>query len=339
MTTPEMSVRRYSITEASEIAHARRALAAIATDRGFGAEDAGRVALVATEIGSNLVKHGGGGELLVRLLQREQRVGLELLGLDRGAGMTSVAQALRDGYSTGGSPGTGLGAIARQAQCFDIYSQPGRGTAVLAQVWQGARAPAPAPALQIGAVVVPKAGETECGDAWCCRERAGGALLLGIDGLGHGLGAAQAARAACTTFEAEHRRSPAGILQSLHAALRSTRGAAIMLVDIDWNLGRAAVAAVGNMVAAIVDDTNVRHVATDNGIVGHVLPRIRELEYPCDPASVLLLHSDGVRTAWRSQRHPGLLSRHAALIAGVLYRDFRRERDDALVVVVKWSPP
>lgn len=326
----------FRIDDCSAVAHARRTLVRLADEHGFVEEDAGRVALIATEIGSNLIKHGGGGELLVRLLWCEGRKGLELIGLDQGRGMADLAKCLRDGYPSSDSAGTGLGAIKRASQHFEVHTRPGQGTAVLSQLWPGLGAPPPQ-RLQIGAVVVPKPGETLCGDAWCVSERSGGALLLGVDGLGHGPAAAEAASTACAVFEAHRHQAPAQLLSTLHGALRATRGAAVALVDIDWMRGRVVTVAVGNLVVAIVDEQRVRRVASDNGIVGHVLPRIRELQYDCEPGSVLLMHTDGVGTGWQSPWSVGLLSHHPSLIAAVLYRDHRRGHDDALVVAMKRS--
>ena len=74
------------VTESSQIAQARRAVAALAARQGFDEEDAGRAALVAMEICSNLVKHGGGGELIAQPLERGDGRGVGLIGLDKGPG-------------------------------------------------------------------------------------------------------------------------------------------------------------------------------------------------------------------------------------------------------------
>lgn len=326
-------MQAFAITEVSGIAQARRGVNAFAAQIGFGAEDAGRAALVATEMCTNLVKHGGGGELLAQPIGDPKRPGLELLGLDKGPGMLDMAQCLRDGFSTGGSPGTGLGAIERASQRFDIYSRADRGTALLSQLWPGAEVPERT--LDIGAVVIPKPGETSCGDAWYCHEHARGCLVIGVDGLGHGFAAAHAAAEACRVFQAEKNTSPGFILEQIHTALRPTRGAAVTVIDVDFEAGQMTVAGVGNLVAAIVTDGLVKRMASDNGIVGHAMPRIRELAYPCTPASALILHSDGLSASWQPGRYPGLMQHCAALIAGILYRDFTRGRDDALILVVK----
>ena len=324
-----------SVTESSELAQARRAAAALAEGQGFDEEDVGRAQLVAMEIGSNLVKHGGGGELILQPLERGERRGVRLLGLDKGSGIADLGKCLRDGFSTGSSPGTGLGAISRIAQAFDVYSQTEHGTAVLADIWPGGRVPPSNTTLELGSVVVPKSGEVECGDSWCYVERANGALVMGVDGLGHGLGAAQAAKAACDVFLTEKTRSPGVVLERVHQALRTTRGAAAVLIEIDWQQRQLLAAGIGNMVAAIVENNSLKRIPSYNGIVGHASPRIRELTYPLAPESIVIFHSDGLTTAWQPERYPGLMQHPCAIIAGVLYRDCKRGRDDSLIVALR----
>jgi anti-sigma regulatory factor (Ser/Thr protein kinase) len=325
----------FTITDSSSVAHARRAVNTLAGTIGFSPEDAGRASLVVTEMCGNIVKHGGGGELIAQILKENDALALELLGLDKGPGMADVQKCLRDGFSTGGSPGTGLGAIGRLSQMFDLYSQPDKGTAVVAQLRPQSR-PARRAKLEIGSIVIPKPGESECGDAWCYAERSGGALVLGVDGLGHGLGAAQVAKVACEVFETANKdHGPKALLQQIHSALRPTRGAAAALLDIDWSRSELLAAGVGNLIVAIATDGVAKRVPSYNGIVGHATPTLRELPYPIEPRSVVIMHSDGLSGSWQLERYPGLLSHHAVVIAGVLYRDCTRGRDDAMVVVVK----
>lgn len=327
-------MQQFPIGDSSQVAPARRRVGTFAAELGFSEQDAGRAALVATEIGTNLIKHAAGGELLVRKITNGTHRGLELLGLDKGPGMGDIAICRRDGYSTGGSPGTGLGAMERLSEHFEIYSRAGQGTAVLSHLWPDSKPPPP-PRLEFGVLTVPAPGETECGDAWCHVERAEGFLVIGVDGLGHGFGAAQAAAEACRVFNTENHRSPGRLMQVLHEALRPTRGAAITLMEVDWDAGRATSIAVGNVAAALISGTAIKRLAADNGIVGHVISRPRELQYACDANTVVLLHSDGLTSNWQPERYPGLMQHHAALIAGVLYRDCKRGRDDCLVVVIR----
>jgi anti-sigma regulatory factor (Ser/Thr protein kinase) len=327
-------VQSLLVTESSQIAQARRAVSALAVRQGFDAEDAGRAALVATEICSNLVKHGNGGELIAQPLERGDSLGVGLIGLDKGPGIDDLAKCLRDGYSTGGSPGTGLGAIRRMSQLFDIYSQPGHGTAVVAQLWPGGRSPSAHP-IEIGAIVVPKPNEVECGDTWCYVERAGGVLVMGVDGLGHGLGASQAASMACNVFMTEKTRAPGAVLERIHANLRTTRGAAAIVMEIDWDRRQLLAAGIGNLAAAIIEGSTAKRIPSYNGIVGHATPRIRELSYPISPAAMVVSHSDGLTASWQPERYRGLMQHPCVTIAGVLYRDCKRGRDDSLVVALR----
>jgi anti-sigma regulatory factor (Ser/Thr protein kinase) len=322
-----------TVEDPSQAAEARRAAVAMAATLGFGETEAGRVALVTTEAATNLVKHGGGGIIALRSLQQGRVVGVEILALDRGPGIADLSRALSDGYSTAGSPGTGLGAIRRLSERFDIHSLPGLGTALVAEVWAAPR-PA-ATGLEVGAVSAPCAGEDVCGDGWAVVSRPAGARLLVVDGLGHGPIAAEAARAAVGIFSRREGLAPLDLVEALHAGLRSTRGAAVAVGDVDLGRRRVRFSGLGNISACVVSGAGRRHLVSHNGTAGHQARKIDEFTYPWPPGGVLILHTDGVATHWDLDRYPGLLTRHPAIVAGVLFRDFNRGRDDATVVVAR----
>ncbi|WP_224011702.1 ATP-binding protein, partial [Paraburkholderia tropica] len=125
--------RSFEIGDASGVAFARRGAAQAAHLAGLDETRAGRLAIVLTEAATNILKHAGHGELLVRALDH----GVELIALDRGPGMSDVHAALADGHSTAGTPGTGLGAIRRLSDQFSLWSQPGHGTVLRVLVAQG----------------------------------------------------------------------------------------------------------------------------------------------------------------------------------------------------------
>ena len=79
-------------------------------------------------------------------------------------------------------------------------------------------------------------------------------------------------------------------------------------------------------------------MASHNGTVGHQLQRIQEFTLPWNSDSILVMHSDGLKSDWDLKRYPGIWSKHPALIAGMFYRDFSRERDDVTVLVAKNRP-
>ena len=323
------------VREKSAVAEARREVTGLARAVGFNESDIGRVAIVVTEAASNLVKHTPQGQLLARAFDRSGVAVIELLALDQGLGIANIGESLRDGFSTAGSPGTGLGAIKRLSDVFDIYSAPGKGVALVAQLWP--RKPAggshPAP-LEIGAVCLPKPGEVARGDAWAVEWRGGHCLILVVDGLGHGPDAAVAAMTAVNALRTHPQLSPAALIEFAHGALRSTRGAALAVADLDL-AGEVRYAGIGNIAGVVRAPDVARHMVSHAGIVGHEVRKVQEFVYPWSQDSLLVMHSDGLATQWNLDQYPGLVGRRPSLIAGVLYRDFARGRDDVTVVVAK----
>jgi anti-sigma regulatory factor (Ser/Thr protein kinase) len=326
-----------AITESSQVGESRRHAARLAERTGFDGSSAARVALVAVELATNLVKHARDGEMLLRPLERAGVGGIEFLALNRGPGMADVGKCLRDGYSTAGSPGTGLGAVARQSETLDIYSTPKAGTAVLARLWSG---PSPravtADPLDVGAVCVPKQGQQECGDAWAAEPGGdGGAVFLLADGLGHGPRAADASRQAVQSFRANARLGPVEIVRAMHAALQGTLGAVVGVARLDLEARLLRFAGVGNIAATVVSGGKRTSTASYNGTLGHVLNKVQEFVYPFPAGALLVMHSDGLRTRWDFGAYPGLEARDPAMVAGVLYRDFKRGRDDVTVLAAR----
>src|SRR5262245_2578260 len=332
-----MIVGPLQVSDISQVGAARRAALDLAYDLGLEESVTGQLSLIVTEAGTNLVKHGGGGQLILRGSDEGGGKYVEVVALDQGPGMVNVALCLEDGYSTAGSPGTGLGALRRLASEFDIYSRQGHGTAVLARIRDRARSRAANGhgRIQTGTLCVPKPGEEACGDAWEEELRASGATLMVADGLGHGPGAAEAAEASVTTFRALRGRPPLARLEAIHAALRSTRGAAVAVADVDLATRVVRFAGLGNISARLVRGSHVRHLVSHNGTAGHSARRIDEFTYPWATGDVLVMHSDGLSTQRDLEAYPGLIERDPSLVAAVLYRDFTRGRDDVAVLVAR----
>ena len=327
--------KTFEISESSQVAQVRRFTSELAEDAGFNESQAGGVALVTTELATNLLKHASRGEIVVRPIVNRGIGGVELLALDKGPGIANLAESLRDGYSTAGSAGTGLGAIARLAAEFDIQTQPAKGTAVLARLWAGKLADKSEDHIVIGAICKPMRGETRCGDGWGCELLAERCILVLVDGLGHGTGAAAAAEVAVASVRQHRAKAPAEIVQHAHDALRATRGAALAVAEIDWAQQSLRFCGIGNICASIIAGDNLRHLVSYNGTAGHEARKIVEFTYPWSANALLIMHSDGLMTRWNLQAYPGLLQRHPSLIAGVLYRDFVRGRDDVTVLAAK----
>lgn len=244
------------ILEASQVGEARRTVSLLAESAGLNETDQGKAAVIVAEAANNLVKHTGGlgGEVVLQVHEpwpgENDVLCLDILALDNGPGMMNVPACLRDGYSTAGTPGTGLGAMRRLSDTFDVFSAPGAGTALLARLGPS---PAPQGGLALGAVCVPLTGETVCGDAWAVHDDVPfSRRILVADGLGHGPSAAQASGEAVRVFRtANAPGAPPPLLpdtlRRLHDALRPTRGAAIALVDVDTEAGFVRFVGAGNI--------------------------------------------------------------------------------------------
>jgi hypothetical protein len=297
-------------------------------------EKAERVAIGVTEVCTNILKHAVRGEILARA-DPEGR-DLEILALDRGPGMTSLEQCLRDGFSTGGSPGQGLGAIVRLSTLADFYSVLGQGTAVLARWSLNASNGHHSDKLQIGVVNVPKPGQEVCGDSWGVAQTADHTVVLVADGLGHGPEAQAASQEATRMLHLNPELTPRDLIERCHHALRSTRGAAVAVSRIDRVRGKVTYCGVGNISAQLYSGSKAgQHLVSVNGTAGHQMQRLQEFNYPWPEHGILVMHSDGLSTGTNVEAREGLALRDPSLIAGVLYRDFSRGNDDATVVVAK----
>ncbi len=324
----------FHIGELSEVASARRAGNELARKLGFDEVRTGQLAIVITEAATNIVKHAGEGEILIRSLHRDSHAGIEVIAIDRGPGMDNVALRMEDGHSTAGTYGVGLGAISRLAQELDIYSSTGLGTALMMVLWADGTARAHCN-WSVGAVCLPMGGEDVSGDAWDIGRTPAGLTIAAADGLGHGPEAARASEAAVALIAADAGLPPASLMQLAHDKLRGTRGAALAIAVIEPAKNSLLFTGVGNIAGSILHSGSSSHLMSHNGIVGSNLRKAQEFLHPWACGSLLILHSDGLGTRWDLDSYPGLFVRHPSLIAAVLYRDFSRHRDDSLVLVVR----
>lgn len=317
------------VGDLSGVSEARRVVRMVCAEVGLSETDAERAAIVTTEAGTNLVKHAQGGDILVRSDPRNG--GISIVAMDRGPGMANFAECVRDGYTTVGTRGNGLGAIVRQSAGFDVYSRVGSGTVLVSRLG-GQRV---STGLSIDGLSLQQRGQTACGDNWTARQSGSISSILVADGLGHGETAALAADEAVTAFHIGPDGPPVRVLERLHGAMRHTRGAAVAVARVDEAQGTMAYGGIGNISATVEGSGAARHLVSLHGTAGHQVRRLQEFSYPWAGDDILVMHSDGVSAHWTLEAYPGLRQRDPLTIAAVLLRDFSRGRDDATVVVAK----
>jgi hypothetical protein len=216
------------------------------------------------------------------------------------------------------------------ADVMDAYSQPAKETVLVARKFPAERPDARSESWVVGAVMAPHPGESTCGDNWSIRRNRSATWPIVADGLGHGVLAADASSAAVKAFHAGNEISAGRTLESVHLALRATRGAAVAHIDHETRVARYA--GIGNIVGVLLGGARPQFMVSHNGTAGLEAHRFQEFDYRVPTDGVVVMHSDGINTSWSTDAYPGLLRRHPS----VLYRDASRGHDDACVVVGRY---
>jgi anti-sigma regulatory factor (Ser/Thr protein kinase) len=321
------------VLEASQVGEARRMAGKMAEAAGMTEVRRAEVAIVATELATNLARYGRDGRLLIQPLSPRTGPCVELISVDGGPGIHDLQKCLQDGYSTGGSAGTGLGAVRRLSHEFDLYSTSA-GTVVVSRI----RADAPATPCRFrwAAVSTPAPNEVVCGDIWRVAERDGEIAVMVADGLGHGPLAAEAALLAAGTFDEEAFSGPGAFCERAHRALGGSRGAALAAAHA--SSAGLRYAGVGNISGTIAGYDGSKGMFSQNGTAGVLMRKAQQLDYAWPDRALLIMHSDGLTNRWSVASYEGLFTKHPAVIAATLHRDHLRGRDDATVVVVRVEP-
>ncbi|WP_020473032.1 ATP-binding SpoIIE family protein phosphatase [Zavarzinella formosa] len=326
------------VTEASQVGEARRTAVRMAEAAGLGETARGNVAIIVTELANNLARYAREGRVLLQTLPGPGGGAIiEIITLDRGPGMPDVGRCMTDGYSTGGTPGNGLGAVRRLSHEFDIDSTIGAGTVILSRIGNVSKTSGAARQnFQWGTISLPAPRETVCGDTWRIEETEAEIRVMIADGLGHGPLAHEAAETAGKAFDQpDSHREPAMFLERTHPKLTATRGAAIAIGRCVIQSSVFTYAGVGNIAGTLLNNSERRGLVSQNGTLGAQMRTVRPNDYQWPTGWLLVMHSDGMQSRWTINHQSGLFSRHPAVIAAVLARDFGRGPDDLTVVVIR----
>jgi serine/threonine-protein kinase RsbT len=127
---------RRAVRAAEDVVAVRQVVREWAVAVGFSLVDQTKLVTAASELARNTLTHGGGGSMRVEALNDGSRRGIRVVFEDQGPGIPDVEQALRDGFTTGGGLGLGLGGAKRLCHDFEVASEPGRGTRVAITRWR-----------------------------------------------------------------------------------------------------------------------------------------------------------------------------------------------------------
>lgn len=328
---------------------ARRAVHEYAARLGFTDKELAEIDIVVQELGTNAATYATENSQLHYTETAGRGLGIELFYWDTGPGIYNIDRAVRDGVSTSGSLGTGLGAVSRLMDQFDLYStvrttsrlslaaarRTNHGTAVMTRKWKAGSRPGALEMQRVGVWSRPRHGEQKNGDAYMIKTYGSSTLFAVIDGLGHGRGAKQAADTALASLNEWEGEPLEEVFMAVHGALRATRGAVMGAAVIDSAHEEMHFAGVGNVSVRVYN--TLEHVTPipSNGTLGARMGRVRVWKQKWAKEATLVMASDGLSESWDIKSYPNLLERNPQILAGILMRDYSRTNDDATVLVAK----
>ena len=327
----------FKATDRSYFAILKKEIHAIATGAGFSVKRMGELDIIVAELVSNLVKHAGGGQLLVKLIEHEGVQGMEIISMDDGIGMTDVSRMVADGVSTKNTLGHGLGAMKRLSDFFQVYSLKDWGTLILIRIFDE-----PLPLYKkpsrwdVKSVILPKPGEVACGDGFFCTSNSDEIKLFLGDGLGHGPEAAKAVLLAGEAFLEKEESDPAEMIRHINSAVKKTRGlvGTVALFNLKEKLWR--ICGIGNISTKVIGPGTVKNYMSYNGIIGLNVPgslSVQEVGY--EAGQYLIMCSDGIKSRWDTVKYPAVLRYDPSIVAASLLKDYNRNTDDVSVVTCK----
>lgn len=320
-----------------------------------GASDVDRALTetIISELATNIVKYADRGSVRVRRTEQSGDVDVDIWAEDHGPGISDLARARADHFSTGNTLGLGLPGVERMSDAFSIRSTLGSGTEVHARrrilgrsgaclhrhattdPVAATQAPLQSAQWDIGMHAKPMRGERECGDQTLAVHVDGGLLLVIVDGTGHGSSASQAATRVSDFVLREGTSDLKRLMSGLHAALSGTVGAAVGALFIDPERRTFRYTGVGNTGASRRMGVTWRSISRD-GVLGMRLPMLLEQGGTLERGDLILLWTDGVSEMAASAMAARQAYRASAQLARDLVEELGKPHDDASCIVLRW---
>jgi anti-sigma regulatory factor (Ser/Thr protein kinase) len=320
----------------------RSKLRAVSRRMGFSDLKREHMELVCNEMVTNQNKFAE-GKGLVQIWEASDPVpALDLFAFDYGKGILNVQNAVRDGYTTAGTMGKGLGAIRRLSDQSEIYSLPveqagdsdWHGTAVWSRFYR--HDSDPEYLHDLGVYTRAYQDSTFNGDLIQIRTGESKTRWLHLDGLGHGREAAEVAEGIGYFLDGE---TPVdALMQRLSVRLQGTRGAVAMIAEVDHTSRHMTVCGVGDMVAYLISCGEKKAISFSPGVLGHAHRSLETFRFPFPDQALLITASDGLRRSMTLRTFPDLWRLHPQIIALVLGQVLGRHNDDRSVFTLRVNP-
>ena len=335
----EPNKKEVNISDESDISVAKRVLKKMASELEFESKASEEIAIVVSELATNLLKYPKRGQLRFTALKESGRFGIQIESLDDGPGI-KPDDKLEDGITSGRSLGYGLGTINRLMDEFVILPEQEEksGAHIICKRWvrnkeSGYVSNCP---LEIGLATRPHPSMKVSGDTFVVKKWEKSALVSVVDGVGHGEFAHVAAMKARNYVEDHYDQDISNIFRGVELNCRGTRGVVMALARFDWSNSKLIFGSVGNIETHVHGGSDKINFFVRRGIIGKRAPMPRVTEHHWDPRAIMIIHSDGLQ----SIRHWGEYlndnnDKSSTSIAQQMLHDYARPEDDATVVIIK----
>jgi len=328
---------RLNAADRSYFALLKKEVHALAASAGFTPKRLAEIDIIVAEVVSNLAKHTTlGGELFVKLFEEKGVPAFEIIAIDNGPGIRDIRGMMQDGVSTKSTLGQGLGAIKRLSDVFQVYSQAGWGTLLLIRIYKEELSPVRQEKIAVRSFVVPKPGETDCGDGFYVKQTKEHIKLFLGDGLGHGAEASMAVQKAIEAFKICPEHNTVEILRFIHQSVKKTRGLVATVAVFNIKEKQWRICGVGNIATKMYSASGIKTHSPYNGIVGLNMPNtMNEQSITYEPGQTLILCSDGIKSKWDMLKLPAIMRYDLSLLNAALFKDFARNTDDMSIASCK----
>lgn len=298
-----------------------------------------KMELVCNEVITNQVKHAKGSGMVQLWENGGSRPSLDFFALDYGPGIEDLEHAKKDGTTTTGTMGRGLGAIERLSSESSIYTiakshhaaDQWHGTAVWARF--DIEKHKTRPKIEYGVYLRALHDDFYNGDCIHLKTESTSIRWLHIDGLGHGKEAEDAVQPANGVIEIDTEIGERmGIVSQ---RLNAGRGGVGIMAELDINKESVAITGVGDMSVYIISNGEKRQIALSPGVLGHGHRSIEVSNLAFPKQALLITASDGIRASWNIKTLPYLWRLHPQMIALVMGQILGRNNDDRSLVVVR----
>jgi anti-sigma regulatory factor (Ser/Thr protein kinase) len=297
----------------------------------FSALELAQLAIIITEMATNLVRHTNHGGIIRCDIMLGNR-GLMLEAVDEGAGINVDISALSDGVSTrGGSLGGGLGAIQRLSDSFNLRTSDAGTIVRITKLVQEEEVPK----LTVGVCSRPYPGFDVNGDGYYVCQGGERTIIAVYDALGHGKEAYETACLMHKCLIELHGLELSEIVDIAHKRLLKSRGVALWLGAVYHNTNSLSYVSLGNIEARIITASHSQTLLSQNGTVGHYLPKHKLMKIPWISGAVLAVATDGISARWQVEDYPEILGPKSNRACQRLLKEWGRATDDATIMIAR----